>query len=131
MITDNLIIIYNNNYYNFILIFPIAPSLRTLLNELAPLRHIWRKICIQLGISCNDLHELEKFEDDPFTESLDFWLNGKTDVPVTLGSVVAALESPHVGEYIFAKALREKWKTRKESELLYEKTNEGEPLCNA
>ena len=103
-------------------IYAIGPSLRTLLNELAPLRHIWRKISIQLGISSNHLHVFEKSDDDPFTESLDFWLNGNTDVPVTWGSVVAALESPHVGECVFAKRLREKWSTSKESEPIYEKT---------
>ena len=106
-----------------ILIFPIAPSLKTLLNELTPLRHIWRKICIQLGISSSHLRVFKKSDDDPFTRSLDFWLNGNTDVPITWGSVVAALASPYVGEYLFAKRLREKWSTSKESEQIYEKTD--------
>ena len=93
------------------------------MNELVPVRHIWRKISIQLGIPSNHLHVFEKSDDDPFTGSLDFWLNGNTNVPVTWGSVVAALESPHVGEYVFAKRLREKWSTSKESEQIYEKTD--------
>ena len=66
------------------------------------------------------------FKKDPFLESLDYWLKGNTGVSVTWGSVVAALESPHVGENLLAKRLRKKWTTSKESEQIYEKTDGGE-----
>ena len=115
----------NDLSIDFILWFSVVPSLRTLLNELAPVRHIWQKICIQLGISNSKLSEFEKIRGDPFTEGLDYWFNGNTDVPITWGSVVAALESPHVGEFSFAERLREKWTTGKESEEIYEKTDGG------
>ena len=103
----------------------IAPSLRTLLNELVPVRHKWREICIQLNISNNKLHDFEKFA-DPFAEGLDYWLDGNTDVSITWGSVVAILTSHHVGEYVLAENLKEKWTTNKESEEIYEKTDGGE-----
>ena len=103
--------------------FPLylAPSLKTLLNELAPVRHMWREICIQLNISNKKLQDFEKF-DDPFTECLDYWLDGNTDVPITWGSVVRALESPDLSYNFMAQRLREKWTTSKESE---EKVDEG------
>ena len=102
----------------------IAPSLKTLLNELVPVRKRWREICIQLNIS-NKILRVFEFFDDPLTEGLDYWLNGNTDVPITWGSVVAALASPHVGEYVLAEYLRKKWTTSKESEEIYEKTDGG------
>ena len=103
----------------------IVPSLRTLLNELAPVRHKCREICIQLNISNSKLHDFEKFA-DPFAEGLDYWLDGNTDVPITWGSVGAILTSHHVGEYVLAENLKEKWTTNKESEEIYEKTDGGE-----
>ena len=86
---------------------------------------MWREICIQLNISNKKLHDFEKF-DDPFTECLDYWLNGNTDVPITWGSVVTALESPHVNCNFLAERLREKWITIKESEQIYVRTDGGE-----
>ena len=108
-----------NYYVNFLY---LAPSLKTLLNELAPVRHKWRKICIQLNISNKKIHDFENLE-DPFTEGLDYWLDGNTDVPITWGSMVEALASPHVEEYVFAESLREKWTISRENE---EKTDGGE-----
>ena len=86
---------------------------------LVSLKHMWREISIQLGISNNKLHDFKKL-DDPFTKSLDYWLNGNTDVPITWGSVVAALKSPHVGEYLFAKTLN-----IEVCEQIYEKIDES------
>ena len=67
-----------------------------------------------------------KIRDDPLIEGLDYWLNGNSDVPITWGSVVAVLESPDVKENLLAEKLRKKWTTSKESEQIYEKTDEGE-----
>ena len=114
----NIIVINNVSIFSLY----IAPSLKTLLNELVPVRHMWRKICIQLNIPWNKLLEFEKFE-DPFTECLDYWLDGNTDVPITWGSVVAALESPDISQNLIAERLRKKWTT---SEQIYEKTGGGE-----
>ena len=91
----------------------------TLMKLLTPVRHRWQEISIQLGVSNNKLRDFKKF-DDPFTKSLDYWVNGNTDVPITWGSVVAALESPHVGEYLFAKTLN-----IEVCEQIYEKTDGG------
>ena len=105
----------------------VVPTLRTLLNELAPVKHKWHKICIQLGISNSELSEFKKIRDDPLIEGLDYWLNGNTDVPITWGSVVAVLESPDVRENLLAEKLRKKWTTSKESEQqVYEKKDGGE-----
>ena len=86
---------------------------------------MWQEICIQLNIPNKILRDFGIFG-DPLTEGLDYWLNGNTDVPITWGSVVAALASPHVGEYLLAENLREKWTTSKESEEIYKKTDGGE-----
>ena len=86
---------------------------------------MWRKICIQLNIPKNKFHEFEKFE-DPFTESLDYWLTGNTDVPITWGSVVSALESPDIKQNLLAERLRKEWTTSIKSEQIYEKTEGGE-----
>ena len=72
------------------------------------MHHKWRKICIQLGIPNSQLLQFEK-DDDPIIASLDYWLNGNTDVPITWRSMVAALESASVGEHGLAKVLREKY----------------------
>ena len=86
----------------------VVPTLKTLLNDLTPVNHKWHRICIQLGIPNNKLREFEK-NGDPLVASLDYWLNGNTDVPITWESVVAALESPSVGELGQAKVLKKKY----------------------
>ena len=50
-----------------------------------------------------------KQEDDLLSGSLDFWLSGNTDVPVTWESVVAALESNFVKETGRAEKIRKKY----------------------
>ena len=103
----------------------IAPSLEILWNELVSVKKKWREICIQLNVPNKILRDFTIF-DDPLTKGLVYWLDGNTDVPITWGSVVAALASPHVGEYLLAEYLREKWTTSKESEEIHEKTDGGQ-----
>ena len=60
--------------------------------------HKWFKIGVQLGIPYNKLKEFEK-EDDPLSAAVNYWLSGNVkEVPVSWSSIVAALESSHVGE---------------------------------
>ena len=77
-----------------------VPDLKTVLNELASVKHKWKDICIQLGISNSKLHEFKMSlsRDDLLTEGIDYWLKSNTDVPTTWESVVAALKSPFVDE---------------------------------
>ena len=90
------------------------------------MKHKWRKICIQLGIPNYKLRQFEK-DDDPIINSLDYWLNGNTDVPITWESVVAALDTPDVDEPGLAKKLREKWTetTNKATKETIEKDDDG------
>ena len=86
----------------------------------------WRKICIQLNIPNYKLHQFEK-DDDPIINSLDYWLNGNTDVPIKWESVVAALDTPDVDEPGLAKILRVKWieTTNKATKQTIEKDDKG------
>ena len=60
--------------------------------------HKWFKIGVQLDVPRHKLKEFEK-EDDPLSAVIDYWLNGNVEgVPVSWRSIVAALESSHVGE---------------------------------
>ena len=78
------------------------------MNVLTPVHHKWRNICIQLGIPNHILLKFEK-DNDPLINSLDYWLSNNTKVPITWGSIVAALESSNVGELGLAKELKEKY----------------------
>lgn len=82
-------------------------NLRTLCNELGNVQHKAYEIGVQLGISLGKLKELKK-NGNLLLESLDFWLNGNTDVPVTWESVVNALESDFVKETGCAERIRKK-----------------------
>ena len=111
-------------FYTF---FSVVPILKTLLNDLTPVGDKWRKIGIQLGIPNFKLRIFEK-DDDPLINSLDYWLHGNTDIPITWESVVAALESPSVGELGLAKELKEKYcmeTTDKATKQTMEKNGEG------
>ena len=101
----------------------VVPTLKNLLNDLAPVKHKWHKICIQLGIP---KYKLRQF-DDSITDGLDYWLNGNTNVPITWESVVAALNAPDVDEPGLAKTLREKWieTTNKATKQTIEKDDKG------
>ena len=83
-------------------------SLPTLCNELGLLKYKAQEIGILLGISLGKLKEMKQ-DGDLFLESLDYWLRGNTDVPVTWGSIVAALESDFVNELGCAKKIKRKY----------------------
>ena len=78
------------------------------MNELATVSHEARKIGIQLGIPN---HKIKQFEDSDnvFSDVMDYWLKGNTEVPTTWESLVNALESPYVGEVGLARLLRKKY----------------------
>ena len=112
------------NYTRFLSV-EVEPTLKIILNELATVKHKWREICIQLGSDNSKLHEFSKMNhDNPLIEGVDYWLKDNTNVPITWRSVVAALESPCVGEPGLAKTLREKWikAADKETKQTCEKT---------
>ena len=57
---------------------------------------------------------LDKFEEqaqsdgtNPFIEAVDYWLEGNTDISITWGTIVSALESKYVSECGLAKELRD------------------------
>ena len=81
------------------------------------MKHKWKDICIQLGISNSKLHEFKMSlsHDDPLTEGIDYWLKSNTDVPITWESVVAALESYSVDERGLAEALKKKYAVDKQT----------------
>ena len=74
--------------------------------------HKWMKIGIQLGISQHKLKEFRAEDDDPFVNIMDYWLKGNVAESfgsISWKSIVAALESTHVGEPALAKEIREKY----------------------
>ena len=80
-------------------------------NELGSVMAKWYPIGVQLGISGAKLHEIET--DYPtanrcFSEVINFWIEGNTQVAVTWKLLVEVLESPFVNEKGLAKRLREK-----------------------
>ena len=83
--------------------------LMTICMELGKVAHKWFKIGVQLGIPRHILKEFEK-EVDPLSAVIDYWLNGNVEgVPVSWRSIVAALESSHVGEAGLAKEVSKKY----------------------
>ena len=76
--------------------------------ELGEVAHNWFKIGVQFGVPRHKLKEFEK-EDDPLSAVIDYWLNGNSKVPVSWRSVVAALESSHVGETGLASTIKKKY----------------------
>ena len=77
-------------------------------DELGEIEHKAYKIGIQLGISDD---KMKKFEQDGnvLSTAVSHWLNGNTNVPVTWRSVVAALNSPFVGERGCAQKISKKY----------------------
>ena len=85
--------------------------MRTICKELGEVAHKWFKIGVQLGVSRGKLKEFEK-EDDPLSAVIDYWLNCNvkdSEVSVSWRSVVAALESSHVGETGLASRISKKY----------------------
>lgn len=81
------------------------PTLRDLTHILDSVKSKWHALGIQLGVDMAKLQSIESRYSDPgrcLSEMLGVWLKGKTDVPVTLKSVVKALKSSPVNEQILA-----------------------------
>ena len=77
--------------------------------ELGQIKYKLFEIGIQLGISHGKLKEFEK-EADPLSAMIDYWLNGNVEeASVSWRSVVAALESSHVGETGLANKIKKKY----------------------
>ena len=71
----------------------------------------WFRIGVQLGVNEPKLRQIESdchTLDRRFSETISFWLNGNTQVPVSWISLVQVLESRFVSENGLANQLREK-----------------------
>ena len=80
-------------------------------NELSSVIDKWFRIGVQLGIDETKLNQIEadyRSVDRYFSEVINFWLKGNTQVAVTWKSLVEILETPFVNEKGLAKRLREK-----------------------
>ena len=71
----------------------------------------WYEIGVQLGVSEAKLRQIEADRttvNRRFSEVINFWLNGNTQVATNWESLVIVLESSFVDEKGLAKKLREK-----------------------
>ena len=87
-------------------------KLKTLLNELHPVRASWYKIGLELDIPHTELDCFEKKYSDPsdlICEVLKYWLKTSIDPPPTWEAVVTALTSQIVNEKNVAAQLESKY----------------------
>ena len=80
-------------------------------NELCSVIDKWFQIGVQLGLDETKLNQIEADHhnvDRRFSEVINFWLNGNTQVTVSWKSLVEVLESPFVNKKGLASRLREK-----------------------
>ena len=81
-------------------------------NEIGSVVDKWFEIGLQLGISAAKLHQIEadyRTAGRCFSEVIHFWIEGNTNVAVTLKSLIHVLESSIVDKQGLAKRLREKY----------------------
>ena len=82
-----------------------------MINELGPMVCKWFHMGVQLGLSVSELHQIESDHhtaDRRFSEVINFWLKGNTQVAVTWQSLIKALGSSSINEKGLAKRLSEK-----------------------
>ena len=85
--------------------------MRTICGELGVIAFKWFKIGVELGVSHGKLKEFEQ-EDDPLAAVIHYWLDVNVEVlevPVSWGSIVAALKSSYVGETGLANRISRKY----------------------
>ena len=90
-------------------------------NELSSVIDKWFRIGVQLGIDETKLNQIEadyRTVDRYFSEVINFWLKGNTQVAVTWKSLVEVLEAPFVNEKGLARRLREKGGLLEANEVL-------------
>ena len=76
----------------------------------------WFQIGIQFGITGNKLKTFEANYSSTYRylmETVSYWLNGNTNVPVSWESVVTVLNDPSVDESGIAKQIQEKYCSKK------------------
>ena len=106
--TENIV----TNRQKFLLSICTEPSLKTLLNELHPVRASWYKIGLQLDIPHATLDCFKQnYSDqtDLMCEMLKEWLKTAVDPPPSWEVVVTALRSPAVNEMSVAAQLEAKY----------------------
>lgn len=91
--------------------FLVGLTLRNLVNELIPVQDKSYAIGLQFGIESHRLKAIEQESSGLklFSEVIERWLRGNTEVPVSWESVVKALKSPSVGEKGLADQLHKKY----------------------
>ncbi len=101
------------NYFDCTVIL----DLRTICNELAPVKHKLSMIGVQLGVPHHKMMEFERSY-DPLTAVIDYCLRGNVEgVPLTWRSVVDALICPHVDEPGLAKHIEEKYCEKRTADI--------------
>ena len=76
----------------------------------------WFRIGIQLGIKGSKLKTFEENYSSTYRcliETVSYWLDGNTNVPVSWESVVTVLNNPSVDESGIAKQIQEKYCSKK------------------
>lgn len=70
-------------------------DIKTLVNELKPVKDRYGEIGIQLGIEMTQIKAIElehSTVDRRLSETLDYWLRGNTEVPICWKSIIDALQ---------------------------------------
>ena len=76
----------------------------------------WLQIGIQFGIKRDKLKTFEENYSSTFRclmETVSYWLNGNTNIPVSWESVLTVLNDPSVDESGIAKQIQEKYCSKK------------------
>ena len=90
--------------------------LKTVCNELEDVKHKAYEIGIQLGIPHSKMLVFKQ-DGNILSAAIDYWLCGNVpdaDIPITWGSIVAALESKQVGEIGLAKVISTRYCCKQE-----------------
>ena len=84
-------------------------DVRTICNELSVVKYKFYQIGIQLGIPHHKLMEFKQ-ADDPMAVAINYWLKGNVEgAVISWESIVAAIQSIHVGESGLAKRMCNKY----------------------
>ena len=98
--------------YNDFFLFLVTIDVKTLSSELSAVQSKWYEMGIQLGITKD---KLDTFNEDHgkvarcFLATLNYWVDGNTDVPVSWESIIKVLNDPFVNEPAMSNRLRGKY----------------------
>ena len=85
-------------------------NLKTIVNELSPVKYKSTKLGVQFGVPTYKIKEFDK-DDDPLTSIVDYWLRGnvKNGPSRNWESIVSILRSRHVDESGLADKISRKY----------------------